>query len=170
MARARRVVRGSRTVRETLWLGIAPTNTNLAASAAALVSSLNAAALALRPFTIVRTHLSWNVRTDQEAASEFYAAAVGIAVVSDQASTVGVTAVPTPVTDIDSDMFFLWDAMFGRFVISQGTDGIFARVDSKAMRKVNGDQDIVFVIEDEAVIGTDGVNVTMMGRMLVKLH
>jgi len=38
------------------------------------------------------------------------------------------------------------------------------------MRRVNDDQDIALVIEDEPSIGTDGVNVALFGRFLLKFH
>jgi len=88
--------RGGRSVRESLWFDGPVFNTNMgAASTAVLVSSLSAAALALRPFTVVRTRGSMFLETDQQAASEFYQAAIGCCVVSDQAVAIGVTAVPT---------------------------------------------------------------------------
>ena len=59
---ARRFVRGSR--RKTLWAQFqqfAVTNTGNASS---IAFSLNAAALALRPFTVIRTHFSFFVTSD----------------------------------------------------------------------------------------------------------
>ncbi len=50
------VRRGGRMVRETIWFGQTETQTVLAAAnTAAILTSLNAAALALRPFTIIRS-------------------------------------------------------------------------------------------------------------------
>ncbi len=174
MARTRgRLVRGVR--RETLWIGVTPTNTNLTAGQATTILVLGAAGLALRPFTIVRTHIFWGVRSDQVATSENYAAGISGAVVSDQANAIGVTAVPTPITDIDSDMFWFWDFAFGCLEIG-GTPTTFNElgtkktIDSKAMRKVENGQDVAFVVEDEPTIGTDGCIVAASGRMLVKLH
>ena len=161
--------------RKTLWAGFGGSNTNLAAGAATIINSANAALLLLRPFTIVRTRLVWNVRSDQAAVTENYAAAIGLAVVSDQAVAVGVTAVPTPVTDVGSDLFLMWSAAISQFnfLSSVGfhpASGVMSEIDSKAMRKVDDDQDIVLVVEDEPTIGTDGVNVAVFGRLFIKLH
>ena len=64
---------------------------------------LNAAALALRPFTVVRTRANLIIRSDQQAASELFEVAYGETVVSEQASAAGVVSVPTPVTEDASD-------------------------------------------------------------------
>jgi len=171
--RGRRIIRGGRQVRETIWLSLPAAFDTLATSGtAALSSSLNAGALALRPFTIVRTHINWVCLTDQSAASEFFVGNLGLAVVSDQAAAIGVTAVPTPATDLDSDLWFLHQSWMGEFAFGDATG--FAQndnnrnIDSKAMRKVNGDEDVVVV--KEAGIGSSGVIVGTVGRMLVKLH
>ena len=158
--------------RETIWASIARLNAVLASSAdASLMASLNAAALALRPFTIVRTRGTWLVRSDQSAASELYIGNLGMAVVSDQAIAIGVTAVPTPATDLASDLWFLSEQWLGRFdlvgtsIMSEVTSKV---VDSKAMRKVEEGQDIAFVAE--AGIGGGGINMDFTGRFLMKLH
>ena len=99
--------------RLTNWLFIDWSVTNLTTtSSAALVASLNATALALRPFTIVRTRGTLAVYSDQVIASETARSAMGLAVVSDQAAAVGITAVPTPITDQDSDLFFVYETGF----------------------------------------------------------
>jgi len=168
------VTRGNRQVRESLWIGIGTTITNLAAaSTAAQINSLNAAALALRPFTVVRTRGFFGIRSDQIAADESYDAALGYAVVSDQAIAIGVTALPTPQTDLGSDLFFVHQMLMGRLEFVSASDTIpqmltWVQYDSKAMRKVNDDSDLAFVIESSAL--STGVTVHHEARMLVKLH
>jgi len=160
--------------RESLWVGLTPTNTGLAAGGATLILTASSTLLALRPFTIIRTHITWHVASDQSTAKENYAAAIGGCVVSDQAEAIGITAVPTPVTDLSSDLFFLWDSAIGIFDFTTGTGyrevGHLQKIDSKAMRRVNDDQTVIFTIEDEPTIGTDGVSVKVIGRQLIKLH
>ena len=158
--------------RETLWISIVRAETTLAASAtAAITRNLNAAALALRPFTIVRTRGRLLVMSDQVAASESYVGSIGYSVVSDQAIAVGVTAVPTPATDLASDKFFVLESWPGRAILNgtswfmDATPQVF---DSKAMRKVEEGSDIAFV--SEAGIGGNGALVVDVGRLLVKLH
>jgi len=159
--------------RETLWIEIAATGTVLAAaSTAVLFSGLTAAELAQRPFTIMRTRLYFHVRSDQAAVSETYHAAMGIAVVSDQALAIGVTAVPTPFTDLGSDLWLYHEITIGS-IASVSAIGIFESgfgrpTDSKAMRKVVEGQDVAISVETSAV--SSGAIVEKAGRMLIKLH
>ncbi len=160
--------------RESLWFSIAPVSNTLATgSAAVLAASLNAAALALRPFTVVRTRGVLYVRSDQAVATELYHAALGIAVVSDEAIAVGVSAVPTPDTERGSDLWFLYAETMGQIQIDTNVGfndagGSLVEFDSKAMRKVENGQDIAFVKETTAI--STGAVVVDAGRMLVKLH
>ncbi len=176
-ARAGFVMRRGGERRETQWISAAMTATTLAAaSTAALTGVLNAAALALRPFTIVRVRGFWHVRSDQIAASEIWGAALAWAVVSTEASAIGVTAVPTPETDRGSDNFFVYETMMGRIseqgalaagfsFIEQGQGQAF---DSKAMRKVNNDQDVVIVVETPSI--SPSAAIIEGARFLIKLH
>jgi len=177
MGRRNRIVSvpvGSRGPRRlTAWVGVAPATTGQVAAGGTITNSANATLLALRPFTIVRTYLEVLIFSDQEIADESQVGAVAGAIVSDQVSAIGVTAVPTPVTDVGSDLFFFHQWMFNRFQFVTGTGfdgstGTRYSIDSKAMRKVNDDQDIVFVVEFSGVGG--GFSVITAGRFLIKLH
>jgi len=159
--------------RETVWLTIPYQATSIgAASTAVLAGTLNAAGLALRPFTIVRVRGFFHVRSDQNAAEETWGMSMGYSVVSDQASAIGVTAVPTPEADRDSDLFFVYESVVGWQGISSGTSagelGIGKEFDSKAMRKVEQGQDVAIAVETPAVVSA-GV-ITESARMLIKLH
>jgi len=158
--------------RETFWIGVGISANALAsANSAALINSASAGLLAVRPFTIVRTRGNWVVRSDQLAASEDLSVGIGYAVVSDQATAIGVSAVPTPFTDIGSDMFFVYEQWLQSFRLNTavGTEAYNSvSYDSKAMRKVNDGQDIVTVIENSGV--SAGSNVVNSGRMLIKIH
>ena len=167
--------RGGRSVRESLWFDGPVFNTNMgAASTAVLVSSLSAAALALRPFTVVRTRGSMFLETDQQAASEFYQAAIGCCVVSDQAVAIGVTAVPTPFTDQSSDLWYVYEVLMGKLRVGTPSpvelfeSGIFKDYDSKAMRKVEEGQDLIAVIETSSI--SLGCTMGHSSRTLIKLH
>ena len=133
--------------------------------------SLNAAALALRPFTIVRERMYWYIRSDVLTGGEIYGGAVGFCVVSDQASAIGVTAVPTPITDQGSDLWYAYAQMFGRFggtaVEEVGKD---MQIDSKAMRKVEEGEDSIIVFESGAVTESLSMVSVFGGRTLLKLH
>jgi len=157
--------------RETLWIGATFQSTTLASTnAVALTASLTAAGLALRPFTITRTRGIMHVRSDQTGALESYGAFMGMCVVSDQASAIGVTAVPTPDTDQDSDAWFVHEMVAGSFGFITGIGalelGQTHYYDSKAMRKVEDGFDVVQTMECPVNSGT----VQDAFRMLIKLH
>jgi len=153
---------------ETTWFQIGLVQSSNAGTGSLLLSSFNAAALAKRPFTVVRVHLTVQVRTDN-IASETQIAAIGMAVVSDQAAAAGITAVPTPITELASDLFFLHRIIMGHNAFSTAAafsipGGTVVDIDSKAMRKVNDDQDVIMTAEG----GADGFVIDVMGRMLIK--
>ncbi len=157
--------------RTKIWIGTGAGLTALPASTEVLVGVLNAAALALRPFTILRTHLLLHYFSDQIAATETVRASYGLQVVRQSASAVGISAVPAPTAEIDSD-WFVWQAMADRmtFQTGSGYEGAFGwqyKVDSKAMRKVGPDDDIVIVASQDAAFGA---TVQDQGRMLIQLH
>ena len=162
-----------RSRRETLWIA-GPDETAVTAIGASgtdLQSSLNTVSLALRPFTVTRTRgLIW-LASDQEAASEVVHGAYGLAVVSAQAVAIGVTAIPTPIIDQSSDLWFLYQQVVSAVSANAPTGGEVGRVfefDSKAMRKVEDGQDVVAVFEN----GSSAFGLTYFAafRMLVKLH
>ncbi len=165
--------RGSRIVtvrRATQWLASADIGSAkaLANDAAVLDQSFTSD----QPFTIVRTRGSIWISTDQSAAGESPFGALGFAVVSDQAAAIGVTAIPTPQTDMASDLFFV-HALFAQsflFATASGFESTgFERTDfdSKAMRKVNENETIVVGVENAAAVG---MNYILQFRMLIKVH
>jgi len=159
--------------RATSWDTIVVATTNVASNTAVLLASADADLKAKRPFTIVRTQLELYVTSDQTAASENQQLAVGMCVVSDQASAIGVSAIPTPDTDAGSDLWFLHQWMFSSFVFGTGVgfiegEGRTVHVDSKAMRKVNDDEDVLVVCEASG--NSSGLIVVHGGRILIKEH
>jgi len=157
--------------RATLWADIGLSRTAIATGGSVL-NSAGASLLAKRPFTIVRVHLEVLMESDQVIASEGQVGAIGMCVVSDQAAAVGVTAVPTPATDAGSDLWFLHRFMFGSFVFGtasgfQDPAGVSASIDSKAMRKVNDDQDVLVVAQQASAL-SDGFTMLVGGRILIK--
>ncbi len=167
------VLRGGVMRRESLWIGIVATTTSLpSAGNQVLFSGFDATTLGLRPFTIVRTRGFWRLHSDQEGADEIYAAGLGMAIVSDQALAIGVTAVPTPDTDRDSDLWFLYEELAGSFSFISGLNAFdlapSAQFDSKAMRKVEDGSDIAIVLQSNAI--SSGVIAYKSGRLLIKLH
>jgi len=172
MAR-KRFMRGGRSVRETMWVGVQESATSMSsANSAILIASMNAALLALRPFTIIRVRGVWLIRSDQTSVSEDQQVALTYAVVSDQASAIGITAVPTGFTDIGSDLFFVHQMQLSQFLVTTDIGRFYTpdyrTYDSKAMRKVNDDQDMVVCIENSSL--SAGTITTHAARMLIKLH
>ena len=159
--------------RKTFWFsGVFVEATIGGANQALLFTSLNAAALALRPFTIVRTRGFWSIRTDQQSADEIQEMAMGHIIVTDEALAIGITAVPTPAQQSGSS-WFVFDSMMSSYDFESGV-GVQARAnrlqqyDSKAMRKVEEGQDVISVVQGGP--NSDGATVNTFFWMLIKLH
>ena len=158
--------------RQMTWLGLFLANLVIPADSAVLIGILNAAALAIRPFIVVRFRADVLWSSDQAAVTEDPRGAVGATVVSEEASNAGVVSIPDPVTQSDADWFY-HQGLANRFsfLSSVGFDGNVGehyRADSKAMRKVGSNDDVVFIASN--INASHGANITIMGRMLVKLH
>jgi len=166
----RGVTRGRSQRRESTWLFLTSTATTFTAAGGVLLNSLNAAALALRPFTVIRTYLDGNVVSDQSAGGENQHLAIGLAVVSDQAVAAGVGSVPTPVTERGSDLWLLHQEFAGSgSAVNDGRVGFQIKADSKAMRRVDEGSDLIVVAELDSVL-SDGFVLRLAGRILIKLH
>ena len=157
--------------RKSLWIS-GPDETQIttvAAGSADLQSTLNAAALALVPFTIVRTVGHILVLSDQTAAPEVFHGAYGMEVVSIQAGAGGTGTIPTPITEQSSDMWVMYQLVSGAFQTSGGTqEGFIFEFDSRGMRKVEDGETVVTVFENGS--GTAGIDYLARLRFLVKLH
>ena len=113
--------------------------------------------------------------SDQEAADEGPFGSYGRIVVTETAAGVGVTAIPDPSStggDPDADWFVhqtCWNQIFVIGAISAAVVSSPANwtVDSKAMRKVGPDDDIVSMYTDDSGVGSF---LTTQGRMLIQLH
>jgi len=164
---------GSR--RETSWLAIDPASVTLASSgSAAITHTMTTAEKAKLPFTVIRTRLNVHIISDQLGADEFSMVGFGMCVVTEQAVSVGITAVPTPMTELRSDMWFVHQVMYNdfTFVSGVGFDSAGGRdyeIDSKAARKVNEDQEIIAVAENSSLTAA-GCTLLIGGRLLIKEH
>ena len=171
-----RRVRGSRfeharSNRIPVWFTSRLDETAAGGGGSTLLSVLNAAALALRPFTIIRTRLWIHIHSDQAAAGEVAQGAYGKIVVQEEAVDAGVGSVPTPISEADAS-FFVYEPFVNEFTFVsavgfQERGGTNIVVDSKAMRKVGISEDLVSVIE---LATAPGVLISIEGRILVKLH
>jgi len=163
------VGRGRAVRRQTLWLSGVLQSTTVATGASVIVTSLNAAALALRPFTVIRTRGLIQWESDQSAGGERPFGAVGKIIVTDVAAGVGVASVPTPVADDSSDWYVYQTMMTALLVAPTGTGPAFVQyaIDSKAMRKVDLGDQLVTVVENSSGVGG---TMTSYFKSLIKLH
>ena len=123
------------------------------------------------PVTVVRAVGMLVAQSDQVAGDEEPFGAIGLAVVTDQAFAIGVTAVPTPYTDGGSDAWFMhsyW-ATPVRAPTAVGVNKVSSiyRFDSRAMRKVHADQTVILMMENGS--STHGVTFMYECRLLVKV-
>ncbi len=171
-ARRRFVGRGAR--RKTLWLELAQQTAVivLPQNTISIHASLNAAALALRPFTVIRHVGALWVASDQEAGSEAPFGAIGEVVANDQAVTAGAASVPPPYTNSGADWAF-WLPFMGSLRFADATgfvapDYQYYSYDQKGQRKVDLGQDLVHMIQNNAA--THGMRYIWSFRTLIKLH
>ena len=125
--------------------------------------------------TLVRTRgllHAWLVSVS--AANEGFRGAFGIGIVRDQAFAVGVTAVPTPITDQGWDGWLFWMPFFIEAPATMATFGnagsavVDMPIDTKAMRKLDLGDTIYGVLE-VTENGTAVANVHFDSRVLLKL-
>ncbi len=166
------ILRAGQMRRKTLWLGTAGSNITIATAGTAIIAtSLSASGLGLVPFTVIRTRGMLNLRSDQEAASESQGVAYGHCKVSEQAVAIGVTAVPTPVTDSESDLWFVYQDIMNHLQVTPAGTGPSNQTfefDSKAARKVEDGESLISVLETRAF--SDGAGILVAFRQLIKLH
>ncbi len=165
---------GSVQRRDTIWIGVTATSSAVnGPNGVLLFTGLGAAALALRPFTVVRVRGMHHVSSDQEVSDELQMIALGFAVVSDEALAAGVASVPTPFTELGSDLWFSHNILTTEFLLGSavgfsGDFGVSGEFGSKAMRKVEDGQDIALVAETSSF--SSGTLYQKAGSILLKLH
>ncbi len=169
------IQRSGRMRRQTSWVGGVWTSDAIALNTAVLLTTFTAAALVdLVPFTIVRTRGLLFLASDQAAGTENAAVSYGHAVVTQQAVDVGVTAVPLPDDDSDSDLWYVWEALATRIHLSSAIGfnqvGVTRILDSKAMRKVEDGQNPISIVQTPLTGFSEGVVFRSVFRQLVKLH
>ena len=163
--------RVERSTRIPVWIGAEFDTTTISGSSSAILTTLNAAALALRPFTIIRHRILIHIESDQAAASEILQGAYGKIVVEEEAQIAGVAAVPKPLAEPDAP-WMVYQPLISSFLFGTGVGfvepgGVNVVVDSKAMRKVGLSETLISVVELGTVPG--GI-IGVEGRILIKLH
>jgi len=160
-------------VRTKMWIGSGVGRTVITASTKSFISSLSGGALLLRPFTILRTRMLVALFTDQEAGDEGPFGSYGKIVVTDTAAALGVTAIPNPgSTSGDPEAsWFVHQTLWMQFNLVGAATAVSSPnawvIDSKSMRKVGPDDDVVGMYTDESGVGSF---LTTQGRMLIQLH
>ena len=156
--------------RLTEWISVAYQTdaTTLAASSFVVAAVMGPLGLAKRPFTITRTVGMLAIYGDQAGAIEHPLVALGGIVVSDKAVATGATAIPDPVTEVESDSWFLYATLAGPQATSlDGPPPSIMQFDSRAQRKVADGDQVVFVISNPNAV--DGLRFYFQFRQLVKL-
>ncbi len=91
--------------------------------------------------TIRRTRMSVMWSSDQVAATESPIGAIGIGIFTDISVVAGVASLPDPITEINDDLWFLFQGLHSKFsfisaVGFQEPSGSVYEIDSKAMRSL----------------------------------
>ncbi len=113
------------------------------------------------------------IGSDQSAVSEFQIGAFGMGLVTDTALTAGIGSIPDPVTNPDSDIWFLYQSFAQRFLFKdasgfEGNDWVTYQFDSKAKRIVHDDESVAIVGANAHA--TNGLTVVFHIRMLQMLR
>jgi len=161
---------GSGFRRQTAWSdGVGGTGlTSLSVSGSQIVGSSVQASV--EGVTIVRQRGLLNlVLLSATSAGDGFQGAVGIGLATLAALAIGITAVPTPITEQDAESWLWWHSVSLHQGQANGTPAIQEIVvDSKAMRKFPTEMGLYAAIEI-VEIGAATASVFLDSRVLVKL-
>ena len=136
-----------------VWSGLASTGViTVAAATKVILGSF----VVGQPLTLRRTRGVIFAGSDQIVAAETVQGAVGLVVVSEDAFAAGAASIPGPVSDIESELWAMYQPFFNRFSFAtavgfDGASGQSVDVDSRGQRKVTNDERIVFMVENASV-------------------
>ena len=117
--------------------------------------------------TIVRSFLNLGVKAESSVNTAFRAFSCGLVVVSDNAASVGVTALPSPALD-DADWLLFYQGHVPPYGGVDDCRDCVHHIDSKAMRKVHGEgKSLAFVISNLSTIVS--LEYSLTSRILFKL-
>ena len=163
MARSRNT--GRRTDYE--WQGLLGFQLSTIAEANQFVTLLTTNAAA----TLIRTRGEILYSIDGPADNDAKSLGFGIIIATDAQVTAGVTAFPSPLSVLDAD--WLWHG-FGLLKSQSATQfsdlgGQVGRlvIDSKAMRKMKPNDNVVFVVDGANLAGTPVADVQVAARLLL---
>jgi len=154
--------------RETEWGAVTFGPTAVDATPVLLATFTQTILEGLVPATIVRVRGMVTIVSDQSAAPESIGGAFGMVVVKQTAATAGVASVPSPITEIVEDGWFVYAPYLGTARDSTSNYDFRLDIDSKAMRKLQDGDAIALVGENGA--GFSGVEISGILRLLFKLH
>ena len=124
--------------------------------------------------TVIRTRGMLGISSDQVSSNEVQLGAFGMCIVTAQAVSVGITAIPHPATDAAWGGWFYHTFLMSELIVlsAAGFDSNFMGqtivIDSKAMRKVDEDERLVVVIENSSA--SAGFRIAHSERLLSKVH
>jgi len=164
--------------RQTDWaLGlVSSAYVNIPAASKVLITRFTAAQMAaVAPGTIVRVRGMLSIKSDQVAAREEFQGAVGLGFVNETAGALGVTGIPGPCGGGAGEVLYdgwLYHQFFQQMFElgtavgfdSQGSTNYV--IDSKAMRKFDGDVSLVFIAQN--INAANGFDLSAQFRILVK--
>ena len=158
-----------RRVRNRDWAGaVSATYGTLAASSKVVVATLTLSNPGIAE-TILRTVGGISISSDQSAALEVQSGAVGGCIITDRASTVGITAIPDPVTEVADDMWFLFQSFAQRTDLTVGgVNAFWYSFDSKAKRIVEDGFQGAFVLANANA--TDAIGFAFHVRVLTQVR
>ncbi len=104
------------------------------------------------------------VLSDQDTVVESQIGTLGMAVVTDASVAIGATALPGPVTELDDDIWFLWEPFLDASdTMEAAATGIIHSqdFDSKAMRRVEEGRSVIVMVENASAVFTLTIQVAM---------
>ena len=155
-----------RKVVNTTWAGLFPTSPQ---TVAAGVKLLLGSFVISGDFdeTVVRSRGALTWVSDQVAGTESPTGAFGMILVSEDAFTVGITAIPDPVSDSDNDGWLLWVPM----TTLQRGSMVFPldkEFDSKGQRIIRDGMRVAVVVANSSA--TDGAQFSLALRVLARFR
>ena len=169
MARGRRSSRGGKTIQSVRWLALAG---EAAALTAGSVGStiLSSTQLGTQGQTLLRIRGNLVAYRDGTATPGGAArVGVGLHLVPDGTGT---TVTITPLADAASDWLFHsafivgYEEMVTDVIDIPGISAFREVIDSKAMRRRRGNEELQLVVSNESVLAAIGINVFLDGRIL----
>ena len=141
--------------------------TNVSAASKVLIGSFSLSNAGIDE-TILRTHISLHISTDNAGASEEQFGAFGLIRVSAVALALGITAIPGPFTNGNDDGWFVHFGIQQRWradtAVGRENLGQQYLIDSKAMRKIPDGSAIAVVAE--CAHATDAFDLAVAVRLL----